>query len=46
MSGKNDVVEFALYNKRAIFYNGTQTEEEFYIVRNPENSWKYRGILV
>jgi len=46
MSGRSDVIEFSLSNQHAIFSNGTTTQEEFYLIRNPENSFKYRGFMV
>ena len=45
MLERREVAEFSLSNKRAIFSNGTTTEDEFRIVKNPESS-KNRGIMV
>jgi len=38
MSGKYDVVELTLYDKQAIFSNGTSTSDEVFVIRNPDNS--------
>jgi len=42
---RNDIIEFSLSNRQAIFSNGSVTEDEFYIVKNPE-SYKYRGLML